>query len=299
MRGIRISEARAARAAASAAGRPASVAHVDAEGRLRCEHRVGIGEAGLRRGRRNAIATMVCKPRDSAGAAPEALLDAGAPAVAAHEVDVPRDEGTETVTVRLDERLEDLADADVELVSVRVRSKAPAVAAALLATLVVAAAIIVSTWGDPRARRGYYDGKTPEEIRDDLDSQVDWYSMEISVAATINVREGETEAEARIENVANNHCDQKVRIYPAGDPDDVLYQSGAIAPGEYIQYVELAHPLEVGTHQLTVEFQGYERGVTLLSDEGQLLGHDRFGASCAAEITLNVLPADVEYGSEA
>lgn len=159
------------------------------------------------------------------------------------------------------------------------------VAAALLA------AWLLGAWGDPSARKGHYEGKTPEEIQADLDQDVAWYSMEISVASRVAVLEGQTRIEVRIENIEANHCDQKVRIWETGHEDDVLYESGAIAPDEYLQFVELAHALPVGIHMLTVQFQGYGQSPTLVSDEGQLLGHDTFGASCAAEVTLEVVPA--------
>lgn len=173
----------------------------------------------------------------------------------------------------------------------KTKIKKPIVAVAVaIASLFVAYALF--SWGDPRARKGYYEGKSPEEIQRDLDQQVEAYSMEISVASSMQVREGETHVEARVENVVNNHCDQKIRMYPTADPSDVLFESGALAPGEYLQFVELAHPLPVGRNSVTVEFQGYEQSPTLFSDEGAFLGHDRFGASAAAEVTIDVLPAD-------
>jgi hypothetical protein len=82
-------------------------------------------------------------------------------------------------------------------------------------------------------------------------------------------------------------------MYLTDNPDDVLFESGAIAPGEYLFRANLAHPLPVGTHNVTVEFQGYERTPTLLSNEGVPLGHNRFGASASAEVTINVRPSDV------
>ena len=183
---------------------------------------------------------------------------------------------------------------------VRVRARHRGLAAALVLVLVVAgvAVALLLGWGDPRARKGYYEGKTPDEIREDLDSQVDWYAMEISVASSMQMEEGQTRVEARLENVPNNHCDQKVRMYVTGHPEDVLYQSGAIAPGEYVQYVDLAHSLPKGTHDVTVEFQGYDRMPTLVSDEGALLGHNRFGASAAAQVAINVVDGNMQEATQ-
>ena len=163
----------------------------------------------------------------------------------------------------------------------------------LVVVVLVAAASLVLSWKDLHARKGYYEGKSKEEIQADLDAKVDWYSMEISVASAMQVQEGQTRVEARIENVVNNHCDQKVRMYLKDDPSDVLFESGAIAPGEYLQFVDLSHELPVGRNYVTVEFQGYEQSLSLVSNEGSVLGHDLFGASAAAEVTIDVLPANV------
>ena len=215
------------------------------------------------------------------------------------KVAIPDDEIIKTVKISLTKTFPELAGKTVRIAAIPYRSKKPLLMVlAALAILAVIIGIIISGWGDPRAKKGYYDGKSKEEIQRDLDSQVDWYSMEISVANAMVMNEGSTEVEARIENVVNNHCDQKVKMYPNGHPEDVLFSSGAIRPGEYIQTVNLSHPLPVGRHAITVEFQGYDQNMTLMSNEGQFLGHDTFGASCAAEVTIDVRPADATYADE-
>lgn len=160
----------------------------------------------------------------------------------------------------------------------------------ILIVLVILLAIITlltqTCWKDPGAVRGHIEGIgiVPEGTA----AEVGWDEMAISVAAVMEIGEGETTLEARVENVEANHCDQKVRMYLAEKPDDVLFESGAIGPGEYLRYVELAHPLEVGTHLMVVEFQGYETHASVVSDEGVPFGHDKFGASCAAEVEVRV-----------
>lgn len=144
------------------------------------------------------------------------------------------------------------------------------------------------SWRDPNAKRGHFGDESPDQVQADLDNMVAADSMAISVAPAFELKAGETTLEARIENEKANHCDQRVRIYPADDANDVLFESGAIAPGECIKEVELAHPFEPGSYELIVEFQGYERMPSLVSDEGRVLGHDRFGAACAAQVTLSV-----------
>lgn len=143
-------------------------------------------------------------------------------------------------------------------------------------------------WRDPNASPGHFEDETEEEIKADLDAKVGSDSMEISVAGVMEIAEGSTTLEARLENVEENHCDQKVRMFLADDPSDVLFESGAIAPGECMRYVELAHPLAEGTHEMVVEFQGYEPRINLLPERGPILGHERFGASCAALVEVRV-----------
>ena len=81
--------------------------------------------------------------------------------------------------------------------------------------------------------------------------------MEISVASRVTMAEGSTTCELRVENVEANHCDQKVHVWETGNEDDVLFESGAISPGEYLQWVELAHPLEVRTTRHAVHHSGH------------------------------------------
>jgi hypothetical protein len=158
----------------------------------------------------------------------------------------------------------------------------------IVCVIVVAVMALLSQtcWKDPGVERGHIEGigiggeGTPGEVGAD--------EMAISVAGVMEIAEGETRLEARVENAEANHCDQKVRMYLADSPDDVLFESGAIGPGEYLRYVDLAHPLEAGTHLMVVEFQGYESDVSVVSDEGVPLGHNKFGSSCAAEVEVRV-----------
>lgn len=209
------------------------------------------------------------------------------------EVEVAKDVEGKAPEAPLQAFLPEFADTDVVFVAMRERSKFPFIVVFMLLVIAGLVAYLLSSWGDPRARPGYYEGKTKEEIQDDLNTEMDYYSMAISCASVINMRPESTNCEVRIENIVANHCDQKVKLYLEDDPSDVLFESGAISPGSYIQYVELAHPLSIGTHSVIAEFQGYESTPRLFNEDGQFLGHDKFGASCAAQITINVLPNEV------
>lgn len=166
---------------------------------------------------------------------------------------------------------------------------------AFAAAALQAPRLLEAGWKDPRVNLGSYDALAREgdEARDlDRQAEADAYSMDISCAAAMELEEGQTSVEARLENPSTNHCDQRIRIFERERPDDLLFESGALSPGEQLQTVDLSHPLEAGTHHAVVEFQGYERGVSLLSNEGRLLGHNSFGASCAAEVDIICRPQE-------
>lgn len=113
-------------------------------------------------------------------------------------------------------------------------------------------------WFDPSATTGGYESMSAEEIQDDLDRKVAEGSMNVSIASSITFADGGTAAQARIENIEENHYDQKVSI-TLDETGEVLYESGAIAPGQKIDMIEIAHPLSSGAHDATATFTGFDR----------------------------------------
>lgn len=287
-----VSISRAVRIARRAADACTGTAVVGDDGRLETEIAIDVARSGLREGvAQEALAILYRGGTVAPDSDPVPMqTDDGRRAVALPLAVRPR-KGQQTASLRIDVRLPGHEGEAVDVVVERVRPSLAPLFIVLALAMLAGLAILLNGWGDPSARSGHYEGKTTEEIQADLDADVAWHSMEISVAGRVAMAEGSTFCELRVENVEANHCDQKVRVWEAGHEEDVLFESGAIAPGEYIQHVELAHPLPVGTHTLTVQFQGYERQPSLLSDEGVPLGHDTFGASCAAEVELEVVPA--------
>lgn len=287
-----VSIAHAKRIARSAPSACITSAKVDEQGRLRADIAIDVAEARLRPGKTQDVRVIAYETVGRTDdAIPQPIVtESGRKALAIPLSVRPRD-GQAVVRLRVGAALPGHAGEWVDLVVERVRPSLVPLAIALGAATLSVAVVLLNGWGDPTARKGHYEGKSTAEIRADLDQDIAWYEMGISVAGHVTMPEGSTSCELRVENVESNHCDQKVRVWETGNEDDVLYESGAIAPGEYLQTVELAHPLDVGTHTLTVQFQGYERQPALISDEGRVLGHDTFGASCAAEVTVEVLPA--------
>lgn len=146
----------------------------------------------------------------------------------------------------------------------------------LAALIAVSFFLMRDSWYDFGAQKGTYEGKSQEEIIADLNRQVQEGMMNISIAATITFTDGNAEGEARIENIEGNYRDQKVKI-TLNDTDEVVYESGAIPPGSYIQRIKLSKDLDPGTYNATATFTGYD-----------VETHEERGKA-AAEIRLVVL----------
>ena len=143
----------------------------------------------------------------------------------------------------------------------------------------IAAYLVLSgqtdSWFDSSASAGQYEGKSEEEIIAALNAQVEEGMMNISIASAISFANGAAEGEARIENIQANHVDQKVSI-TLDDTGETVYESGALAPGQYIQTIKLSKDLDAGSYRATVLFTGYDRET-----------HEKTGAA-AAQVTLVV-----------
>lgn len=127
--------------------------------------------------------------------------------------------------------------------------------------LIVLALLLVTLngWFDKSSMQGQYIGKTDEEIRRALDINVEEGMMNVSIANTIKFNNGsQNPGIARIENLAANHVDQKVTLI-LDDTNEVIYESGAIAPDFCINEIILDKYLEPGIYKATAIFKGYER----------------------------------------
>ncbi|MDO4537899.1 MAG: hypothetical protein Q4B54_07040 [Coriobacteriales bacterium] len=284
-----ISMARAARLARKAPQSCTAAARVNDLGRLHAELAVDVDEAHLKPGKTQDVLVAIYELGSVGEDGHPQPIPISRHRALAFPVSVCPQEGEPEACVSVYAELPNHAGMWVELALERKKPRRAPVLLGALALICALIAYLIGSWADPNARRGYYEGKTREEIQRDLDAEVDWCAMEISVAPRVLMSAGSRACALRVENLAANHCDQKVRVWEQGYPNDVLFESGAIAPGEYLQVVELTHPLPIGTHTLIVQFQGYERQPTLISNEGALLGHNSFGASCAAEVQAEVV----------
>lgn len=110
---------------------------------------------------------------------------------------------------------------------------------------------------DPNAAVGQYEGKTEEEIQAELDKIVEEGMFNISINSTVLMASGRDEAEVRIENIAANHHLMSVEI-TRDDTGEVLYTSGLIEPGYYIQKVRFDTVLPRGSYTATALFTAYD-----------------------------------------
>lgn len=110
---------------------------------------------------------------------------------------------------------------------------------------------------DPNAAVGHYEGKTQEEIQAELDKIVEEGMFNISINSTVTMAKGSDDAELRIENIAANRHLMSVEI-TLDDTGEVLYTSGLIEPGYYIQSVPLTRALAKGSYAVTAVFTAYD-----------------------------------------
>ncbi len=110
---------------------------------------------------------------------------------------------------------------------------------------------------DPNAAVGQYVGKSQQEIQDELDKIVQEGMFNISINSSVTMAKGSDEAELRIENIAANHHLMSVEV-TLDDTGEVIYASGLIEPGYYIQSVPLDTVLAKGTYAATAVFTAYD-----------------------------------------
>lgn len=158
------------------------------------------------------------------------------------------------------------------------------IAAGLVMVLVVAGTAaafvaggpIVPDFGyDSAAKLGQAPVKTPEEVQAELDRIVDEGMFNISIASTIDFASPDAPGTAYIENVPGNRYDMTVSVAMDGTGQTV-YESAGIAPGSFIESIELSSAVSPGTWPATATFSAYDR------ETHELVGQ------AAAKVTLVV-----------
>ena len=144
------------------------------------------------------------------------------------------------------------------------------IAAGLLAALAAAgAALAFASAGsaapgpagglpDPAAQEGPAPNKTPEERRAELGREPAEGEFYASVAGVIDFEGPGAPGRAYVENLPCNLYDMRAEISLA-ETGEVVYASGLIAPGAYVEDVLLEADLGPGAHDAVATFTAYDR----------------------------------------
>lgn len=104
---------------------------------------------------------------------------------------------------------------------------------------------------------GQLDGKSEAEIRAELDKIVEEGMFNISIAGVVDLPNGSSEGEFRIENSPANKYDMQVTI-TRRDNGEVIYTSGVLEPNYHVQYARLDEPLPAGTYDCVATFSAID-----------------------------------------
>lgn len=126
------------------------------------------------------------------------------------------------------------------------------------------------------AKEGFLPGMTQEEIQKMMDEKVAEGSVQISINSQLIFKDGKSKTDIRIENSRNNHYLMVVEIYRK-DNQQLIYKSGAMEPGNYLEKARLDVDLPAGEYPVQVHFKNYD------------IKTEEFVGEAIAESTVNIL----------
>ncbi|WP_308753600.1 hypothetical protein [uncultured Anaerotruncus sp.] len=106
------------------------------------------------------------------------------------------------------------------------------------------------------AQLGQLEGKTEEQIVEELNRIVEEGMFNISINTQPEFPDGSSPGNLCIENSPANHYLMVVEI-TLGDTGETVYTSGALEPNYHIQEAKLDRPLAKGTYPATATFFAY------------------------------------------
>lgn len=115
-------------------------------------------------------------------------------------------------------------------------------------------------WLDPNQSEGTLDGLTRDEIQKLMNEKVAEGQFMISINTQPVFPDGKSEGTLRIENSPQNRYLMVVKMYRYEDKKqgELLYESGAIKPGNKIEQARLDVALSKGKYPVIVYFEGYD-----------------------------------------
>lgn len=114
---------------------------------------------------------------------------------------------------------------------------------------------------DPDQSEGSLDGLSAEQLQELMDKKVEEGNLMISINSQPEFPDGKSKGTLRIENSPQNRYLLVVKIYlrnEDGSDGELLYESGAIKPGNKIVEAPLDKELAKGTYPVTAYFEGYD-----------------------------------------
>lgn len=131
-------------------------------------------------------------------------------------------------------------------------------------------------WFDNLAKDGILEGRTPNEIQSLLNQVVEEGMFNISINPDPIFENGKAEGNIAIENIPANHYYTKVLI-TLNETGEVIFKSGGLKPGQYIEKIKLDKNLKKGDYPATAVFE------ITYPETLETIG------SVAADITIHVL----------
>ncbi len=126
------------------------------------------------------------------------------------------------------------------------------------------------------AKEGFLPGMSEEEIQQMLNEKVAEGSVQISINSELIFRDGRSKGEIRVENSRNNHYLMVVEFIRK-DTSELIYKSGAMEPGNYLEEARLDVDLAAGEYPVYVHFKNYD------------LKSEEFVGEAVAESVIHVL----------
>lgn len=114
---------------------------------------------------------------------------------------------------------------------------------------------------DPDQSEGSLDGLSAAELQELMNKKVNEGSLMISINSKPEFPNGKSKGTLRIENSAQNRYLMIVKIYLRNDngtDGELIYESGAIKPGNKIEEAPLKKELAKGTYHVIAYFEGYD-----------------------------------------
>ncbi|MDD4509385.1 MAG: hypothetical protein PHY23_00470 [Oscillospiraceae bacterium] len=111
---------------------------------------------------------------------------------------------------------------------------------------------------DDSAQSGHLPGKSDEEIQAELNRIVEEGMFNISIASQVYFPDGKSDGAANIENIEANHYHMQVSI-TLDDTGELIYESGALKPGQFIENIKLQKALSAGTYNATATFSALDQ----------------------------------------